>query len=159
MPRMNISETIELIEAVRSGEFEDAALEVKRAQRGLPQRLFETLSAFANRAGGGVILLGIDETQGFRLAGVEAVQTVISELTDLAGKMMPPLALDVTPVEIDGKTIVVVEVPECEYQHKPCHYGPSGLQSGSFLRVGNQNRRMSAYEVFHIRYRARPANL
>jgi len=48
---MNIGEAIELIEAVRSGEFEDAALEVKRAQRGLPQRLFETLSAFANQAG------------------------------------------------------------------------------------------------------------
>ena len=148
MPRMNNTEAIELTEAVRSGEFEDAALEVKRAQRGLPQRLFETLSAFANQAGGGVILLGIDETQGFRLSGVEAVQAVITELTDLAGKMVPPLALEITPVEIDGKTVITVEVPECDYQHKPCHYGPSGLQGGSFLRVGNQNRHMSVYEVF-----------
>ena len=145
---MNAQEALELIEAVRSGEYEDAGLEVKRAQRGLPQRLFETLSAFANQAGGGVILLGIDESQGFRLAGVEAAQTVISELTDLAGKMVPPSALEITPVEIEGKTVIVVDVPECDYQHKPCHYGPSGMQSGSFLRVGNQNRRMSAYEVF-----------
>jgi ATP-dependent DNA helicase RecG len=95
-----------------------------------------------------VIFLGIDESQGFRLAGVEAAQTVSSELTDLAGKMVPPLALEITPVEIEGKTVIVVDVPECDYQHKPCHYGPSGMQDGSFLRVGNQNRRMSAYEVF-----------
>ena len=145
---MNTQEALELIEAVRRGEYEDAGLEVKRAQRGLPQRLFETLSAFANQAGGGVILLGLDESQGFRLAGVEAAQTVISELTDLAGKMVPPLALEITPVEIEGKTVIIVDVPESDYQHKPCHYGPSGIQSGSFLRVGYQNRRMSTYEVF-----------
>jgi ATP-dependent DNA helicase RecG len=145
---VNAQEALELIEVVRSGEYEDASLEVKRAQRGLPQRLFETLSALANQVGGGLILLGLDESQGFRLAGVEAAQTVISELTDLAGKMVPPLALEITPVEIEGKTAIVVEVPECDYQHKPCYYGPSGMQGGSFLRVGNQNRHMSAYEVF-----------
>ena len=91
---MNVQEALELLEAVRSGEYEDAGLEVKRAQRGLPQRLFETLSAFANQSGGGVILLGVDESQGFHLTGVEAVQTVLSELTDLASKMVPSLALD-----------------------------------------------------------------
>jgi ATP-dependent DNA helicase RecG len=149
MPRiMNKNETIDLIRAVCAGEFEDAGLEVKRSQRGLPQRLYEALSAFANQAGGGVILLGIDENQGFCLTGVEAVQTVMTELTDLAGKMVPPLTLEVTTVEIEGKTAIVVEVPECDYQHKPCYYGPSGMQGGSFLRVGNQNRHMSAYEVF-----------
>lgn len=148
MSRMNRSETVELIQAVCTGEFEDAGLEVKRAQRGLPQRLYEALSAFANQAGGGVILLGIDEGQGFCLTGVEAVQTVMTELTDLASKMVPPLTLEITTVEIEGKTAIAVEVPECDYQHKPCYYGPSGMQGGSFLRVGNQNRRMSAYEVF-----------
>jgi ATP-dependent DNA helicase RecG len=148
MHKMNKSEAIELIEAVRNDEFEDAEVEVKRAQRGLPQRLFETLSAFANQPGGGVILLGIDESQGFRLTGVETTQTVISELTDLAAKMIPPLVLEISPVEIEDKTVIVVDVPECDYQHKPCHYGPAGMQGGSFLRVGNQNRRMSAYEVF-----------
>ncbi len=66
MAKLNAQEALELLEAVRSGEYEDSGLEVKRAQRGLPQRLFETLSAFANQAGGGVILLGIDESQGFR---------------------------------------------------------------------------------------------
>jgi len=146
--KMNAQEALELLEAVRRGEYEDAGLEVKRAQRGLPQRLFETLSAFANQVGGGVILLGVDENQGFRLAGVEVAQTVISELTDMAGKMVPPLALEITPVDLEGKTAIVVDVPECDYQYKPCHYGPSGMQGGSFLRVGNQNRHMSAYEVF-----------
>jgi ATP-dependent DNA helicase RecG len=93
MPSMNPTEAIELIKSVCSGEFEDAGLEVKRAQRGLPQRLYEALSAFANKVGGGVILLGIDESQKFCLTGVEAVQIVMTELTDLAGKMIPPLSL------------------------------------------------------------------
>jgi len=101
--KMNKIDAVELIEAVRKDEFEDAEIEVKRAQRGLPQRLFEPLSAFANQPGGGIILLGIDESQEFRLTGVEAMQTVLSELTDLAAKMIPPLALEITSVDIEDK--------------------------------------------------------
>ena len=62
---MNIQDAIELIGAVRHGEFEDETLEVKRAQRGLPQHLYETLSAFANRPEGGMVILGLDESLGF----------------------------------------------------------------------------------------------
>jgi len=36
---MNSQDAIELVEAVQHGEFEDARLEVKRAQKGLPTHL------------------------------------------------------------------------------------------------------------------------
>ena len=47
----------------------------------------------------------------------------ISELTDLAGKMAPPLALEIIPVEIEVKTAIVVDVPECDYRHNPATMG------------------------------------
>ena len=72
----------------------------------------------------------------------------MTELTDLAGKMVPPLILDTVVVEIEDKSVLVAEIPECDYRHKPCFYGPSGMQTGAFLRVGNQSRRMTPYEVF-----------
>jgi len=61
---MDRTEALELIEAVRAGQAEDTAVETKSARRKLPQRLYETLSALANRTGGGAIVLGLDETRG-----------------------------------------------------------------------------------------------
>lgn len=145
---MDKQDALDLIAAVRSGEFEDATIEVKRARRGLPQRLYEALSAFANRPTGGVIVLGLDEAQQFAVTGVEDVQTVLTELTTLSARMMPPIALDVAVVEVEEQRILVAEVPECDYLYKPCYYAPSGLQSGAFFRVGNENRRMTEYEIF-----------
>lgn len=145
---MDRKEAIELVNAVRIGEFEDAYVEVKRAQRGLPQRLYESLSAFANQTGGGAIVLGLDESRQFALTGVQDVQGVLASLSDLAGKMQPPLALDTAVIEVEGRPAIVAEVPECDYRHKPCYYSPAGLQKGSYLRVGNVNRRMTEYEIF-----------
>lgn len=147
---MNSQDALELIQAIRQGEFEDARLEVKRAQKGLPQHLYETVSAFANQPEGGVVVLGIDESQRFALTGVENVQGVITELTDLASKMEPPLSLDIQVIDVDHKTVIVAEVPECDFRYRPCFYKPAGMQSGSFLRVGNQSRRMTPYEVFTL---------
>ena len=145
---MNNQDAIELVAAVRQGEFEDETIEVKRAQKGLPHHLYETLSAFANRPEGGIILLGLDEGHGFQLTGIENVQGVLTELTDMAGKMMPPLNLAIVVVDIEEKSLIVAEVPECDYQQKPCFYAPTGMNLGAFLRVGNQSRRMTPYEIF-----------
>jgi ATP-dependent DNA helicase RecG len=145
---MNAQDAFDLIRTLQQGEFEDARLEVKRAQKGLPQHLYETISAFANQSEGGAIVLGVDESQRFALTGVENIQVVLTELTDLAVKMDPPLALDIQVLEVDHKSIIVAEVPECDFQHKPCFYKPSGMQIGSFLRIGNQNRRMTPYEIY-----------
>jgi ATP-dependent DNA helicase RecG len=144
---MDHEEAIELVNAVRMGEFEDAYVEVKRAQRGLPQRLYRSFSAFANQTGGGAVVLGLDESRQFALTGVQDVQGVLTSLSDLAGKMQPPLALDTAVIEAEGQPAIVAVVPECDYRHKPCYYSPAGLQKGSYLRVGNVNRRMTEYEV------------
>ena len=53
------TELRELIEEVQHLHSELDDVEVKTAQGGTPQRLYEVLSAFANRPGGGLLLLGI----------------------------------------------------------------------------------------------------
>jgi ATP-dependent DNA helicase RecG len=50
--------------------------------------------------------------------------------------------------EIDGETVVRVEVDEIPATQKPCFYKPTGLPKGAYLRVGNTNRQMTEYEVF-----------
>jgi hypothetical protein len=41
---------------------------VKATCDGTPKRLYESLSAFGNRTGGGVVLFGLDESGGFEIA-------------------------------------------------------------------------------------------
>ena len=44
-------------------------VEVKSAAGGLPDSLLSTLCAFANRPGGGTVILGLDEAAGFTPVG------------------------------------------------------------------------------------------
>ena len=145
---MNQREALQLIEAIQKQRYEGAKIEVKAAHRGLPSRLYETLSAFANSTGGGIVILGIDERQGFTAVGAAEPQQRLAELGDVASQMIPPLRLTPVVVHVEGKPVIVFEVPECSYRRKPSHYGPAGMNSGSYIRVSNSNRRMTDYEIF-----------
>ncbi|MEA3310026.1 MAG: ATP-binding protein, partial [Chloroflexota bacterium] len=154
---MNRREALQLIQAVQRRRYEGAEIEVKAAHRGLPSRLYETLSAFANSTGGRIVILGLDESQGFAVVGVDDPQQRLAELVDMASRMIPPLRLTPVVVQVEGKSLIAFEVPECNYRQKPCHYEPAGLNSGSYIRVGNSNRRMTDYEIFtYVSSRGQP---
>lgn len=61
-----------LIARLRALGTDDSSVEAKRAAGGLPESLASTMCGFANRPGGGIILLGIDETNGFRAVAIDA---------------------------------------------------------------------------------------
>jgi ATP-dependent DNA helicase RecG len=130
----------------RHGELD--VVEAKAAHTGTPADLFKPLSAFANRPGGGVLLFGLDEDAGFKVVGVGNPRKLQEDLSGLAAQMEPPLRPSFSVEEIEGGTIVAVEVPEVAYDQKPCYHRPHRLQEGSFIRVGNSTRRMSDYEIF-----------
>ena len=154
---MDQQEAIAWVEAVQTGRFEGSEVEVKTAHHGLPSRLYETLSAFANHTDGGVVILGLDEARGFAAVGVGDPQQTLAELSDQDSRMRPPLRVTPAVVQVEGEPIIVFEVPECDYQRKPCHYGPAGMNSGSYIRVGNTNRQMTDYEIFtYVSSRGQP---
>ncbi len=130
----------------RHGELE--GVEAKAAHTGTPADLFKPLSAFANRAGGGILLFGLDEDAGFKAVGVGNPRKLQEDLSGLAAQMEPPLRPSFSVEEIEGGTVVAVEVPEVAYDQKPCYHRPHHLQEGSFIRVGNSTRRMSDYEIY-----------
>jgi ATP-dependent DNA helicase RecG len=146
---MTRDELIQIIAEVQKHKSEFDEVEVKAARGGTPRRLFAPLSAFSNQSGGGVILLGLDEERGFDLAGVRSVQKLINDISDMsASEMEPSLRPEFTVEEINGKTVVAVEIDEIPVEQKPCYYKPAGLQKGSYIRVGNTNRQMTDYEIF-----------
>jgi ATP-dependent DNA helicase RecG len=137
-----------LVAQVRQRRAELDDVEVKAARGGTPKRLYEALSAFANRTGGGVLLFGLNEAADFAIVGVGDSQRLQEEVGHIATDMEPPLRPQFTVDEIDGRPIVAAVIDEVPAAQKPCFYKPQGLPRGAFLRVGNTDRQMSEYEVF-----------
>src|SRR5664280_1606400 len=101
-------------------ERENIRLEFKEAAFALPGNLFETICGMLNRDGGDIIL-GVNNTG--MLTGVEESQvpTMISDLVNLSNnplKLDPPFILFPQSYEIEGKTIIHIQVPASSQVHK-----------------------------------------
>jgi ATP-dependent DNA helicase RecG len=155
---MTREELEQLVAEVQRRQTELNNVEVKAARGGTPQRLYEPLSAFANRTGGGVLLFGLNEKGNFEVVGVGDAQRLQEELGHVAsGEMEPTLRPEFTVDEIEGEVIVAVEIAEVSTPQKPCYYKPAGLQKGAYIRVGNTNRQMTDYEIFgYVSARSQP---
>jgi ATP-dependent DNA helicase RecG len=158
---MDPDELRRLVDQVRQRKMEPDAVEVKAAHAGTP-KVYDSLSAFGNRPGGGILLLGLDETQGFKIVGVGDSQRVQSDIANWArDEMEPPLHLQFTADEFEGLTVLAVEVAEVPNEQKPCYYKPKGLKGngGAYLRSGGTDRPMTDYEIFtYISSRGQPRN-
>lgn len=123
-------------------------IELKRATKGTPERLYDTLSSFSNQTGGGIILFGIDEKNNFALTGVYDAQDLQTQITNQALQMQPVVRPLFTVAEIDGKTIVSAEISECDLFEKPCFYQGAGRMRGAYVRVGDADLPMTEYEIY-----------
>ncbi|MEQ8224315.1 MAG: ATP-binding protein [Candidatus Eremiobacterota bacterium] len=146
---MTQEEVLQIISRVQQYESEFDDIEIKSAIEGTPKRLYEAISAFSNHAGGGLILLGLDENKNFEIVGVHDIQRLQEEISHLAvSEMEPSIRSDFTIEKIQGKTILIVEINEIPSEQKPGYYKSAGLQKGSYVRIGTTNRLMSDYEIF-----------
>jgi len=139
---------ISLIRAVLSRRCETQQIELKRAEHGVPEKLYGTLSAFANQTGGGTIIFGIYENGGYQITGVYDPQDLQSKVTSQALQMEPVIRPVFTVAEIDGKTVVSAEIAECGIYEKPCFYKGAGRLRGSYIRVGDADLPMTEYEIY-----------
>jgi len=122
-------------------------VEAKRAEGGLPRRLWESLSAFANTPGGWVVILGVDEERDFQVTGVIDPARQQSDLASLCDQMDPPLRPLIQVHVLENRQVVVSEVPEVPNTQKPCYYRGSGLMTGSLIRVADGDRHLTQYEI------------
>lgn len=144
---MTTAELLELIDGLRAVETDSQHVEAKRSERELPRRLWETLSAFSNTPGGGVLILGLDEQARFELVGIQNLGKQQQDLGNLCAEMEPAIRPLIELHTIEGKTVIVAEIPEIEIGCKPCYYRGAGLTNGAFIRVADGDRKLSPYEV------------
>ncbi len=136
-----------LIKQIISQKSESQHIELKKAGKGTPEKLYDTLSSFSNQYGGGVILFGIDE-KNYEITGVYDVQDLQVKVANQALQMEPVIRPIFTVAEFDGRSVVSAEISEIDTADKPCFYKAAGRLRGSYIRVGEADEPMTEYEIY-----------
>ena len=130
--------TEELKKLIKTGE--NGVVEFKRGRGGVPGDFWPSYSAFAN-TDGGVIVLGVKEENGVRVVeGLENAEKVRADLWNAVNN--PDKVSDnvlsnkrIYSLVIDGKELVVAEVPRADRRVKPVYVG-SDVFRGTYRRNG-----------------------
>lgn len=146
-----ISEELkEYITFVQNAKSETEYIELKAAHIDCPKKLYDTLSSFSNRSGGGIIIFGIDESKDFEVVGVYDINDLQKKVVQQCNLMIPKIRPVFTMFEMEaGKYVVSAEIPEISKEEKPCYYSGIGIQKGSYIRVGDADEPMSDYEIYN----------
>ena len=120
---------------------EDNRLEAKLAPKGLPASLWETYSAFAN-TDGGLILLGVREhdDHSLEIVGVDDAEKLIADFWNTLNNLQKINVNILTnhcvqTDEIEGKNVVIIDVPRADRTLKPVYLGVDPMK-GSYRRNG-----------------------
>jgi ATP-dependent DNA helicase RecG len=141
------AELAEIVANLRAIGADIADVEVKNGGGGLPKSLRETLSAFSNTCGG-VVILGLDESRGFAAVGLLNPAKLAADFGSMCSSEMEPAIRPLIQIhQFEAEQVVVAEIPELDPGQRPCFYIGAGMTKGSFVRVSDGDRRLSAYEV------------
>lgn len=86
---MQAEELVMLVQTVQKQRCETQTIEVKSAHKGCPSRLYDTLSSFSNQDSGGILLFGLDETNGYEVVGVYDPQDLQRRVAEQCKQMEP----------------------------------------------------------------------
>ena len=132
-------------------------LEMKKCKKDkLPESFWETYSAFANTRGG-VILLGVEEHKGkplperFEIIGVGDADKLVEDLFNMLNNPQKVnrcvlVDSDAQVVDVDGKDIIYIRVPEAYYRQKPIYIN-NDLQNGTYKRLHEDDRHVTSEEL------------
>lgn len=132
---------------------EDEHLEAKSAKGGFPDSFWETYSAFAN-SDGGVILLGVEERADHTfyvedgLSDADKMKDTFWKLVNNRQKISHNIVTNsmVYVAQLNGKAILVVEVPRAERTVRPVYKGLDP-RLGSYRRWGEGDHLCGLDEV------------
>ncbi len=110
--------TDEIKRLLQNGE--DTHIEFKKAQSGIPDSLYDSISSFLNKEGGIILLgvtdngdvLGLDESNLMQMK-----QNIITALNN-PDVINPPYALPVREAKYENKKILYIRVPVSSLVHK-----------------------------------------
>jgi ATP-dependent DNA helicase RecG len=142
---MSPAELSEIVANLRAdGEHE--AVEAKSAAGGLPDSITATLCAFGNQPGGGLVILGLDESAGFAPVSLSDPSAIQAGLASKARQaVLPPVQIALELVAFEGVKLIVGTVQELPASHKPCRVGSA--TGPAYLRVHDGDYQLSDLEI------------
>ena len=136
----------DIINRLTKSEWSD--VEFKEAGHTAPKAAYETVSAFANTAGGWLVFGVRDRGGASEVVGVIKIDKVQNEfLSTLRSgtKVNRTVSVAEDMVETDGKTLLVFHVPESPRHEKPVYL--DGDIRRSFIRRGGCDERCTQEEI------------
>ena len=138
----------ELIQRLKGTEWAD--FEVKEASRGIPKSAWETVSAFANGAGGWLVL-GVKEHRmngipSYEITGLDNIEKIEQDMSTTlrsTSKFNVPILATVHKFDIDGKAVLVYRIPPSTC--KPVYLNHN--LSYTFIRVGSSDQKATDIEI------------
>ena len=146
-----MSRIIKILEQLNTLD-EHSTLEAKS---GLGKSVLDTICAFANEPGlgGGTIVLGVRcnerlTTPAYEVIGVEAPDKVSADLASQCASVFNVLLRPrITTEQFEDKSVLIVDVNECEAGQKPVFNKRKGLHNGAFRRIGSTDQLCSEYDI------------
>lgn len=139
----------ELLARLNGLEWND--FECKRAQRGVPEDAYKTVSAFANTAGGWLVFGVSEVNHRLEVTGVEEPDKVQNDfLAVLRGgqKLNRVVTVEAHRFEVDGKHVFAFHVPEMARAEKPLYLKGDPRQSYVRRGAGDEQCTQSELERF-----------
>ncbi|SLM29543.1 putative transcriptional regulator [Desulfamplus magnetovallimortis] len=135
----------DLIKRLKKYEWND--FECKKAQRGVPEDAYKTVSAFANTTGGYLVFGVKDEKGNLDIVGVLDVDKVQNDFlsTLRGGKLNRIIAVQEDKIEHDGNTLLTFFVPEANRNEKPVYL--KGDIRQSYIRRGAGDEQCTQNEI------------
>ena len=136
----------ELIKRLQKFEWSD--FECKKAQRGVSEDAYKTVSAFANTSGGYLVFGVKDENSQLDIVGVIEIDRVQNDFLSAlraGNKLNRVISVQEEMIEHEDKTLLVFYVPESPYTEKPVYLNRDIRQS--FIRRGAGDERCTPTEI------------
>lgn len=152
-----------IISRLRSQGTDDSKVEIKRCANTLSRDVWESVSAFANTAGG-LIILGLAEDQGFVPAKDFDIDRVRDQFVSGIGDGGTEALIQHAPHYelsrgiVNGSQVLIIEIKELDIKEKPCYIKARGIQSGSYKRVDDKDIRLSPTELYEMQSILIPSN-
>ncbi|MDR1015546.1 MAG: putative DNA binding domain-containing protein [Coriobacteriales bacterium] len=144
METVDLSRLNAVLAELRLERSDNRHFEVKTASGGMPESILETMSAFANTPGGGVIILGVDENAEFSIVGVYDPKRCQQALASYARKNFSiTITIETILINVGSKQVVWARVLESDRTVKPVKIEKSGK---AYIRLYDGDYHLSPQE-------------
>ena len=114
------NELVDMVKQIQLVRSESNKIEIKAANKGCP-KVRDSLSSFSNQSGGGVIIFGVDEHDGYAVCGVYDAADLMKKVEAQCQEMTPVIRPLFSVASIDGKTVVSAEIQEIDNEIGRAH--------------------------------------